>query len=493
MVAKPKSKFKEKMSSVEKEKKSKNESDVKLLPLLITLAVGALIWFIPAPAGLDPKAWHLFAIFVATIVGFIVKPMPMGAVAIAGMMLTTVTGTLEIKDTLSGFGNTTIWLIVIAFFISRGFIKTGLGARISYIFVKKFGKRTLGLSYSLLFSDLLLAPAIPSNTARAGGIIFPIIRSLSATYGSRPEDGTERKVGSFLMKVGFQGNLVTSAMFMTAMAANPLIATLAKDVAGIEISWTGWAIAALVPGLVSLIVIPYVLYKVYPPEIKETPGATQMAAEKLKEMGPLKREEKFMMAVFFLVLSLWIFGDKLAIDATTTALIGLSVLLLTQVLSWDDIKKEQGAWDTLTWFAALVMMATFLNKLGMVPWFSETMKGSVSGMSWIAALIVLSVVYYYTHYFFASATAHISAMYSAFLAVMIAAGAPAMLAALLLAFFSNLFASTTHYGAGPAPVFFGAGYVSQNKWWSLGFGISILHLLIWVLVGGLWWKVLGLW
>ncbi|MGC5326070.1 anion permease [Brevibacillus sp. SYSU BS000544] len=467
--------------------------EVKLIPLLITISVGAAIWFISPPEGLDPKAWQLFAIFVATIVGFITKPLPMGAVAIGGMMATALTGTLALKDTLSGFSNTTIWLIVIAFFISRGFIKTGLGARISYFFVQKFGKKTLGLSYSLLFSDLLLAPAIPSNTARAGGIIFPIINSLSATYGSRPDDGTERKIGSFLMKVGFQGNLITSAMFMTAMAANPLIAQLAADVAGINISWTGWAIAALVPGLVSLIVIPYVLYKVYPPEIKETPGASQMAAEKLKEMGPMKKSEFYMLAVFFLVLVLWIFGEAWKIDATTTALIGLSVILLTQVLTWDDIKKEQGAWDTLVWFAALVMMATFLNKLGMVPWFSDMMKGSVSGMSWITALIILSVVYFYTHYFFASSTAHISAMYSAFLAVMIAAGAPAMLAALILAFFSNLFGATTHYGSGPAPVFFGAGYITQNKWWSLGFLISILHIVLWFVVGGFWWKVLGLW
>lgn len=467
--------------------------ELKIVPFLITLAVGFVLWFVPPPAGLDVKAWHLFAIFVATIIGFIVKPLPMGAVAIMGMTATALTKTLAINETLSGFANKTIWLIVIAFFISRGFIKTGLGARISYWFVNKFGKKTLGLSYALLVSDLVLAPAIPSNTARGGGIIFPIIRSLCETYGSKPDDGTARKIGSYLIKTGFQGNLITSAMFMTAMAANPLIVTLAKDVANLEITWTGWFIAALVPGLVSLLVIPYVIYKVYPPEIKETPDASKMAAEKLKEMGPLKTSEKFMLLVFILILVLWIFGKKLGIHSTTTALVGLSVLLLTEVLTWEDIKNEKGAWDTLVWFAALVMMATYLNKLGMVPWFSETMKNTVGGMSWIVAVIVLAAVYFYSHYFFASMTAHISAMYSAFLAVMIAVGAPPMLAALVLAFFSNLFASTTHYGTGPAPVFFGSGYVPQKTWWGIGFGISLLHIIIWILIGGMWWKVLGLW
>ncbi len=473
--------------------KQKILSEVRLTPLLITAMVGIDLWFIRAPAGVSVQAWHLLAIFVATILGFILKPLPMGSVAIFGIAVTMVTNTLSVKEALSGFGNTVIWLIVIAFFISRGFIKTGLGERIAYQFVKKFGTKTLGLSYSLLVSDLILSPAIPSNTARAGGIILPIIRSLSAAFGSSPEDGTERKIGAFLIKVGFQGDLITSAMFMTAMAANPLSAKLAKDVAGVNITWAGWAIAAAVPGLVSLLVVPYLLYKMYPPEIKETPDAFALANEKLKAMGALKRSEIYMLLVFVIVLILWIFGTRWNIDPTTTAFIGLAVLLLSQVLTWDDVKKEQGAWDTLTWFAAVVMMATYLDKLGLIAWFGQLIKHSVSGMPWVLSSIILLLIYFYSHYFFASSTAHISAMFAAFLVVMVAAGAPPMIAALLLAFFSNLFAATTHYGAGTSPVFFGTGYVPQAKWWTLGFVISIVNIIIWLVVGSLWWKILGLW
>lgn len=467
--------------------------EVKAIPLLIMIIIGVALWMLPAPAGLEEPAWHLFAIFVATIVGLVSKPLPMGSVAILALTATVLTQTLTIEQALSGFQNTTIWLIVIAFFISRGFIKTGLGSRVAYMFVKMFGKKTLGLSYSLLVSDLILSPAMPSNTARAGGILLPIIRSLSETFGSRVGDGTERKVGAFLTKVAFQGDMITSAMFLTAMAANPLAAQITADLTGETISWMGWATAAIVPGLVSLILIPLVIYKLYPPEVKETPEAPAMAAKKLKEMGPLKKQEWYMIGVFVLILALWIFGTTYGITATTTAFIGLGVLLLTQVLSWADIKKEEGAWDTLVWFAVLVMMATFLNELGMIPWFSETMKGAVSGMDWMLALIVLSVVYFYSHYFFASNTAHVSAMYAAFLTVIVAAGAPPLVSALILAFFSNLFACTTHYGCGPAPVFFGSGYVTQNKWWSLGFLISIIHIIVWIGIGGVWWKLLGLW
>ena len=472
---------------------TQKQGEVNWKLLLICVGIGAIIWFIPAPSGLETDAWHLFSIFVATIVALVIKPIPMGSTAILALTVIALTQILTLEQSLSGFQNTTIWLIVIAFFISRGFIKTGLGTRVSYLFVRLFGKKTLGLSYSMLLSDLILAPAMPSNTARAGGIIFPIIRSLSETYDSRVGDGTERRIGAFLVKVSFQGDMITSAMFVTAMAANPLAVQITQEITGETITWGGWALAALVPGLISLALIPFVIYKLYPPELKETPEASVIAVEKLKEMGPLKKEERYMIGVFVLLLSLWIFGGNFGISATTSAFVGLCVLLLSGVLTWSDIKKEQGAWDTLVWFSVLVMMATYLNELGMIPWFSDLMGNAVGQMSWMMTLVILAIVYFYSHYFFASNTAHVSAMYAAFLSVIVASGAPPLLSALILAFFSNLFSCLTHYGAGPAPVFFGSGYVSQKKWWSLGFIISLIHIVVWFGAGGLWWKALGLW
>ncbi|ALS75852.1 anion permease [Planococcus rifietoensis] len=472
---------------------TQKQGEVNWKLLLICVAIGAAIWFIPAPSGLETDAWHLFSIFVATIVALVIKPIPMGSTAILALTIIALTQILTLEQSLSGFQNTTIWLIVIAFFISRGFIKTGLGTRVSYLFVRLFGKKTLGLSYSMLLSDLILAPAMPSNTARAGGIIFPIIRSLSETYESRVGDGTERRIGAFLVKVSFQGDMITSAMFVTAMAANPLAVQITQEITGETITWGGWALAALVPGLISLALIPFVIYKLYPPELKETPEASAIAVEKLKEMGPMKKEERYMIGVFVLLLSLWIFGGNFGISATTSAFVGLCVLLLSGVLTWSDIKKEQGAWDTLVWFSVLVMMATYLNELGMIPWFSDLMGNAVGQLSWMMTLVILAIVYFYSHYFFASNTAHVSAMYAAFLSVIVASGAPPLLSALILAFFSNLFSCLTHYGAGPAPVFFGSGYVSQQKWWSLGFIISLIHIVVWFGAGGLWWKALGLW
>ena len=465
----------------------------RLWRMLLPFAVGLVLWFVPAPDGVKQQAWHLLAIFVATIVGIVAKPLPIGAVALLGILATALTGTLTVQESLSGFANNVIWLIVLAFFIARGFIKTGLGTRIAYLFVRALGGRTLGLGYGMLATDLVLAPAIPSNTARAGGVIYPIVRSLSASYGSEPDDGTARRMGSYLTLTAFHGNVVTSAMFVTAMAANPLAVELAGS-AGVHISWGRWALAALLPGLVSLLLVPLVLFKLHRPEVTRTPAAPQEAKRKLTEMGPMSRAEKVMLATFGLLLLLWTVGDQLwDLNSTVAALAGLAVLLVTQVLTWDDILGERTAWDTLVWFAALVMMAGFLNSLGLIKWFSGQMSDVVGGLAWQPAFLVLALVYFASHYFFASNTAHVSAMYAAFLATAIALGTPALLAALVFGFLSSLFGGLTQYGSGPAPVLFGAGYVPLGTWWRMGAVVGALNLAVWLVIGGAWTKVLGIW
>jgi DASS family divalent anion:Na+ symporter len=465
---------------------------IRALKIGIAVAAGVVIWCLPTPEGITVEAWQLLAIFVATIVGIMLGPLPMGAMAVFGIAAVTLTQTLSVTDALSGFSNRVIWLVVMAFFIARGFIKTGLGTRIAYLFMSVLGRKTLGLVYGMIATDLVLAPAIPSITARSGAVIYPIVRSTAKAYGSSPRDGTQRKMGAFLTLASFNGTLVTSAMFLTAMASNPLAAQLAGD-QGVEITWTGWAWAALVPGLFSLLAVPLVLYKLFPPEVKATPEAQQMARRRLKEMGRMKGSEWIMLLTFILLLTLWIFGRGLGVHSTTAAVVGLAILLASRVLTWDDVLNERGAWDTFIWLSTLVMMATFLNRLGLIPWFTDQVSGLFGNMGWIPAFLGLCLIYFYSHYFFASHTAHISSMYAAFLGVAVAVGAPPLLAALVLGFFSNLFASMTHYGSGPAPVLFGAGYVSLRQWWTLGAVVSLVNLVIWLGIGGCWWKIIGLW
>lgn len=459
---------------------------------LMVILVGAAIWFMPVPKGVTPQAWHLMAIFVATILGFILQPLPIGAVAFISVTITALSGTLKPAEALSGFSNGTIWLIVSAFLFAKGFIKTGLGRRIAYVLIKAIGDSTLKLGYTLAISDLIISPATPSNTARAGGIIFPIVKSLSTAFGSEP-GGSSRKVGSYLMQTAYQANTITSAMFMTSMAGNPLIALLAAKTLNIQISWGLWAMAALVPGVVSLIVVPYFLYKFYPPELKKTPEAKALAAEELTKMGPMSLGEKIVAGVFVLALVLWSTSQYTKLDATVVAMLAVSIMMITKVLEWKDVLDEKGAWDTLIWMGALIGLADFLNKLGFIPWFAKAVSASITGIPWVQAFAVLLVVYMYAHYGFASLVAHITAMYAAFAAVAVSAGAPPYLVALALGFMSNLCMSLTHYAAGPSPIYFGAGYVDQGTWWKLGFIVSVINMIIWIGLGAFWWKVLGLW
>ena len=432
----------------------------KPVPAAVAVGLALLIWFvIPVPTGVTPQAWHLLAMFVGVIAAIIGKAMPIGALSMVAVMLVALTGVTNdkpdaaIKDALSSFASPLIWLIGVSIMISRGILKTGLGARIGYYFISLFGKKTLGIGYGLAISELILAPVTPSNTARGGGIIHPVMKAIASSYDSDPEKGTQGRIGRYLALVNYHSNPITSAMFITATAPNPLVVDIIAKATGndIHLSWGTWAVAMLL--------MPLVLYFVSPPEIKATPNAAQFAKERLAELGKMNGGEKIMLAIFALLLILWagipalVFGDAFAVDATTTAFIGLSLLLLFGVLSWDDVLKEKSAWDTITWFAALVMMATFLNKLGLIAWFSDALKTGIehTGMGWMGASALLLLVYMYAHYMFASTTAHITAMLAAFYAAGLALGAPPMAFGLIMAAASSLMMTLTHYATGTAP------------------------------------------
>lgn len=480
----------------------------KPIPALIAVLCTLIIWFvIPVPAGVTPDAWHLLALFIGTIAAIIGKALPIGAIAIIAMTLVAITGVTAdtpkqaMNDALSSLSSSLIWLIGIAIMISRGLIKTGLGSRIAYNFIAIFGKKTIGIGYSLALAELLISPITPSNTARGGAIIHPIMRSIADSFGSRAEDGTQNRIGKYLALVNYHSNPITSAMFITATAPNPLVVDLIADVTGaqISLSWTTWAVAMFLPGMACILLMPIVLYVLVKPELTETPDAKTFAKERLAKLGKVTKNEKIMLAVFTGMLLLWadipamIFGDVLSFDATAVAFLGLSALILTGVLTWDDILKEKSAWDTIVWFAALIMMATYLSKLGLISWFSGAIQSMVAqmGVGSIGAMAILTLVYLYSHYFFASTTAHITAMFAAFYTVGIALGAPPMLFALILAASSSLMMTLTHYATGTAPVIFGSGYATLGEWWKVGFVMSVVNLGVWIAVGLVWWKVLG--
>lgn len=461
----------------------------KPVPFLITLCVGLGLWMIPTPAGLTTQAWHLFSIFLFIITGLITRPLPVAPMVLMGSIIAITTQTLSFKDISQGLSTPSIWLIFVSFFLAHGLIKTRLALRASYIFVRAFGHHIVGLVYGIILSELVLAPFIPSLVARAGGIIFPIVLALAKTYD---EQDPTKSTGRFLVIATFQGSVIVSAMFLTSMAANPIAAEIAHEF-GVNLTWGKWFLASSVPGLASILVVPYVVSKIIPPKLSHSPEAPKLADQKLKEMGGMSTDEKLMLGIFFVVLNLWLFGSFFKISNTVAALIGVMFLLFCGVIQWKDCLKEHTAWDTLFWLGSLVAIGTALKNMGFFTWFSSNIVGMISSMSWHWAFLVMIILYFYAHYFFASNTAHLTAMYSAFLAAAIQIGAPPLLTVLILAFFSSLFGGLTHYSCGPAPIFYSAGYVTLKKWWRIGLTISLCNIITWLLVGGLWWKLLKFW
>lgn len=475
-------------------------TNIKIYPLLAIVVCSSIFWFL-RPEAIEPAQWHTLIVFLATIAGIVLNVMPIGAVGLVGIAvfaLVNATGAatskLAVMNALSGFDSFLIWLIVVAFFIAKGFIKTGFGRRIALLLIKVLGQRTLGLVYGLSIADLILAPATPSNTARCGGIIYPIASSLANSFKSLPGDSSRKKMGAYLITSIGNVNDITAAMFVTAYAANPLILKLASGF-GVELTWGSWFMAAVGPALVSLILVPLVLYVIMKPEITKTPEAKQFAEDELAKMGKISRDEIVMGATFVGLLVLWIFGKQLGIHSTTAALVGLSTLIISGVLTWEDIKSEKAAWDTFIWFSALLMMASFLNKLGFTQYFGNLIGEQLSFMSnlnWIIILIVLNAIYTYIHYFFASGTAQVAALYAVFLGVGVKLGIPVYPLALMLGFSSSLYCSLTQYSHARGPILFGSGYVTTSEWWKAGFIINLLNQIIFATVGLLWWKFLGL-
>jgi DASS family divalent anion:Na+ symporter len=451
-----------------------------------------VVYAIPKPAAVKPEGWRLTGIFLATIAGSIIQPIAGGALVLLAITLASIFGGLTISQALAGYADPTVWLVMAAFFISRSLINTGLARRIALFFVRLFGRSSLGVSYALSLSDMMLASIIPSNGARSGGVTLPVVRSIAGLYGSEPGP-TAGLLGSFLMSSVYQGVVIGSAMFFTGQASNALAAQMAGQMFGYQVTWASWFLAGLVPGLCSMAVIPWIVLKINRPEIMRTPEAAQFARDQLRDMGRLKRSEKILALVFIGVCGLWVTSAWHGIDVTVTALCGAAALLIMGVLDWDDVKGERAGWDIFVWYGGLLRLGKALNDTGVTTEFAKGVANAFSGASWMALLAVALLVYFYAHYAFASITAHMLAMFPAFVAVLAAKGAPMGLVVYSFACFANLAAGLTHYGTTPAPMFYAHGYVPMRKWWTVGLAASIVNIAIWSGIGFVWWKVLRIW
>lgn len=471
-----------------------------LLPVLVTVVIALL----PHPEGLAPHAWYFFAIFAGVIVALMLEPLPGAAIGLIGVVLVAVLapyvlfGPAELAKpgfkaanaslawALSGFANTTVWLIFAAFMFALGYEKTGLGRRIALVLVKTMGRRTLTLGYAVTIADLLLAPFTPSNTARSGGTVFPVIRNLPALYDSRPNDPSARRIGGYLMWVAIAATSITSSMFLTGLAPNLLAVEMVNKTAKVAISWTDWFVAFAPVGIVLLLVLPLAVYLIYPPQVKSGDEVPNWAGGELAKLGRLTLREVELAALVLLALGLWIFGGDV-INATTVAIGVIALMVILRVVSWDDILANKQAWNTLVWFATLVALADGLSRVGFVKWFADAIGSQMTGVSPTLAMLALVAVFFFTHYLFASITAHVTAMLPVMLAVgMGIPGIDIRTFALLLVFTLGIMGILTPYATGPSPVYYGSGYVPTKDYWRLGAIFGVLFIAALLAIGVPW-------
>jgi DASS family divalent anion:Na+ symporter len=449
-----------------------------------TAALALGLWFWPVPEGLVPQAWHLFALFVAAIAAVVTGALPILTASVLALAAAVLTGTVAPLDAYAGFANATILLIVVAFLVARAVVKCGLAQRLGYRVVSGFGRSTLGLGYSVFLVDGMIAPAFPSSTARSG-VLYPLVLSVSETAGSRAATGTRPRLGAFLMFSGMASLTLSSALWFTAMAGNPLGAEIARGY-GLEIGFGSWLLASSVPTLVAMALLPAFLYRLIAPEVTSTPEAPPAARRALQDMGRLRPDEKIVAVTFAGMVGLWGLASTLGLDSTAIAFLGLGVLLTTGVLTTKDIAKEGDVLATFIWFAVLFTLSNRLNALGFMGYLGERLSAALGGLSAVVAGLVLVVAYVLLHYLFVSPTAHMLALFGVFLDVGVKLGVPVAPLAFLLLFATNFFTAITPQGGSANLLFAGSGFLSQGELYRLGALTTAFNLAVYVVVGIPW-------
>jgi DASS family divalent anion:Na+ symporter len=463
----------------------------KSLVMLMIAVLTLTAWLvIPQPSQLTSQGWQTFLIFLATITGLILNPFPMGVVTFLALVSSIVTGSIPINKALEGFGQNIVWLVICAFFIARTVINTGLGTRIAYLFISRFGKTPIGVAYSIIFTEFCIAPMIPSATSRGGGIIYPIAKSAIESYISSINHG-HKKIGEFFTMICLHSNIITSTMFLTAMAGNPVAQKIATGL-GVEITWSNWAQAAVVPGLVSLILLPLIVRTFCRMPVGVDNDAIVAAAKDgLKRLGKMTRDELITASTFIGLITLWVLEKEVGINATTTAMLGVSVLLLTGVLTWNDIINEKSAWDIFMWFSILVTIANSLSEQNVTLWIGNIISASLNGYTALFTGMIVCLGLFFGHYMFASTTVYFTAMYGVFLKTFLNLGLPPLASAYSLIIVIMISSGFTHYGISSAPVFFSGGYMTVKEWWKKSFFITVSVAIVWVAICTTWWSIIG--
>lgn len=465
--------------------------------VLPPVAIGLGIALMPVPDGLTTNAWLYFALFAAVIAGIITEPAPPALLGLGGVSIAAVFELVRPSESasaawaLSGFANTTVWLIFAAYVFALGYSETGLGRRIALHLIRLLGHKTLGLGYAVALADLLLGPFTASATARSAGTIYPVIRNIPELYGSQPDDPSARKIGAYLLYTAVASASITSSLFITALAPNAMAISLIAKIANVTISWMEWFVGFAPAGLLLFALLPLLVYKIYPPGIKEAPEAPRWAGEQLELMGPISSKEVRLLILVSIALSLWIFATE-HVEPAMAAVLVLVAMVLLNVVSWSQVIGHHQGWNVLIWFATLVTLAAGLAEVKFVAWLANVIAPIVSQLGSTASIVSLVGVFYFLHYFFASITAHTASLLPVFLTVALQIPTESPKAwALFLAYTLGIMGTMTPYGGGHVAVYYGSGFIESRWFWLLGLIFSVIFFVVYITITIPWLRYLG--
>ncbi|SJN59330.1 Inner membrane protein YbhI [Vibrio ruber DSM 16370] len=461
-----------------------------LFPILLVVIVPLLFYISPAPDGLSVQGWHLCGLFITTILGLIFKPFPAPVILLSVIAVIGITGG-NTKLVLSGYSSTTTWIVFSALIMSNAILVTGLGKRIGYILIDKFGRTTLGLGYVLAMLDLIVAPCTPSITARAGGLVFSVAKSISASLNSYPDSGA-RKIGSYLMMNSFLNTKSTAYVFLTAAAPNLMVLPFMKDILGVEMTWVSWFASTVVPGMVMLLLTPLIIYLIYPPEEK-TIDNKRIAEEGLQELGTLSKREKVLSVICILALAGWVLGSIFHLSAAVVAIAAFMLMIICGVMSWDDVLQAKGAWTVLVWFGGIIGLSASLKAEGFFSWLGSLMSHLVSvGTNATMALMLIILCSVLVRYFMVSGSAYVVSMVPVFFTLGLMMGISPSLLAIALSCSTIYGSGITHYSSAAGPIIFSENYVPLKHWWAVGAVITFANYAVNMTLGLWWWNLLGL-
>jgi len=452
--------------------------------IVALLVFATYLYFTSPPFGITQQAWVLFTIFISTILAILFNLLPIITASIIALSISVLSGVIEPAKAYAGFSESFILLIVAAFLVSHAVHKSGLGKRLSLHIIRRFGHSTLGLGYSVIATDIFLAPAFPSNTARSG-VLYPIVYGLAHDCDSKVGNNTHKRAGSYLMMTSMAGLTISSGLWLTAMAVNPIGVGIAATM-GIHITFISWLLFALVPTITAFALIPWVLYRIYPPELRDTPNAPQMAKDALVTMGRISRNEWITGAVFLGMLIFWSLSGIFPIDKTAVAFGGLGILMATRVFGIEDFKAQGEALSTLIWFAILFALSTQLAQQGFMSAIANHFTLYLTGLSWMVVYLLLIVIYVLIHYLFVSQSAHLLALFGIFLSVGLAAGVPGELMTMMLLFATNFNAIITPQGSSSNAIYLSSGYITAREIYIYGGAVTLLNLIIFLGIGTPW-------